>query len=172
MSKSRGYILTAELLLCAVVATRAQTGLGAPMGMPTSPELEELQKKQEQLIKEADPELADYQEKMQGVEAEIAKVTKSFAAKEIDKDEAKAELLPLIKEEQELRDDPDFQAEQMLSQAAFSSPEFQKKMAKISEKMNKVMQNLMAKQMRRAQRGRPGATRPAPATGSARQGAN
>lgn len=171
MSKSRGYILTAELLLCAAGA-RAQTGLGAPMGMPTSPELEELQKEQTQLMKEADPELADYQEKMQGVEAEIAKVTKSFAAKEIDKDEAKAELLPLIKEEQELRDDPDFQAEQMLSQAAFSSPEFQKKMAKISEKMNKVMQNLMAKRMRRARRGRPDAARSAPADGPSRRGGN
>ncbi|NNN07004.1 MAG: hypothetical protein HKL90_13995 [Elusimicrobia bacterium] len=162
MVKSCGYVLTAGLLLCAAAA-RAQMGfgggpmMGGPMAQmgPTSPEIEKLQKEQTELMKETDPELVDYQEKMQGVQGQIMKVMKSFADKEIDKDEAHAQLLPLLKEEQELRDDPDFQAEQRLSSAVFSSPEFQKRMAKIQEKVNKAMQKLMAERMSKARRGRP-----------------
>ncbi len=167
MNKASVWILTAGIALYAVASAWAQTGFGGtmtsgpmgpmgPMGMPASPELEELQKEQAELMKEADPELADYQEKMRSVQDEIGKVTKSLAAEEIDKDEARAQLLPLIKEEQELRDDPGFRAEQLLSQAAFSTPEFQKKMAKIQERMNKAMQKLMAKRLRAPN------TRPAP----------
>ena len=166
MLRASGWILTAGLLLCGGAQARGQMEFpgdtqsgwpmqGGPMGMPTSPELEGLQQEQTELMKAADPELADYQEKMRSVQDELGKVMKSLAAEEIDKDKARAELLPLIKERQELRDDPAFQAEQILSQAAFSTPEFQKKMAKIQEKINRVLQRLMAKRMRQARGGRP-----------------
>ncbi|NNN06287.1 MAG: hypothetical protein HKL90_10340 [Elusimicrobia bacterium] len=160
MVKTSGCILTVGLLLCAAAKAGAQTGFGGgpmpdgPMGR-LPPEMAELQREQERIVKEADPELAAYQEKIQGVESEIGTVVKRFADKKIDKDRARAELLPLMKEEQELRDDPNFQVEQRLSQAALSSPEFRKKMAKIQEKMNRAMQKLMAERMRKARGGRP-----------------
>lgn len=152
MANKSGYILTTGFALCAVAVTSAgaQVGFGGDsipggmmgpvdqMGMPTSPEMVKLQKEQADLIKEADPELADYQEKMRAVNSEIAKVVKSFAAQDIDKDEAHAELLPLIRQEQELRNDPDFLAEQRLSVIVFSSPEFQEKMAGLQKKRKKT----------------------------------
>ncbi len=160
MLKLNGVILAAGLVVGGAAAAQMGPG-GGPMGPsfaggPVPPEIKEIQKAQVELMEEEDPELYAFQEKQQGIEEEIAAVAKSFAAEEIDKDEARAELQPLIKERQELRDDPAFQTEQILSQAAFSTPEFQKKMAKIQERMNKAMQRLMAKRLRTPN------TRPAP----------
>lgn len=135
MMKPSIWLLAAGLMLGGGAA-RAQMGFpgGPPFGGPTGPvppEMAEMQKAQEKLMKEEAPELQAFQEKLKGIEGEIGTVLKSFAAQEIDKEAAKERLLPLLKEEQEINADPDFLAEQRLAQVYFASPEYRAKMEKI-----------------------------------------
>jgi hypothetical protein len=119
MSRTTGLILTAALLTGAGATARAQQGLTDSQGQMTS--------EYARLMREAAPEYAALQAKLRGLEAQIRKITRSYANKEIDKDAAKEQLVPLLKEETELRNDPDYLAEQRLAQAVFNSPKFQEK---------------------------------------------
>lgn len=139
--KASGWILTAGLMVGGAAAGAQMFGPGGPMGQPfggptgqVPPEIARMQKAQEELMKEAAPELFAFQKKLRGVEAEVAAVVKGFAGGEIDKETAKERLLPLLKEQREIREDPDFQAEQRLAQVYFSSPEYRKKMEAIMRK--------------------------------------
>ena len=82
-------------------------------------------------MKEAAPELYVFQKRLRDIEMKMEKITASLAKKEIDKKTAKEELRPLVKKEQEIRNDPEFQVEQRIAEAYFSSPEFQKKMKEL-----------------------------------------
>jgi hypothetical protein len=99
----------------------------------------EMQKAQQRLMKEAAPELYAFQEKQKSIEAKIDKIVASFKSKEIDKETAKENMLPLIKEEQEMQNDPEFLVQQRLAQVYLSSPEYQ-------EKMKNLMAKFAAKQ--------------------------
>lgn len=144
MSRNSGLFLMSGLILGGACIAYGQMGgpmpgrmggMGGPMGqMP--PAALEMQKAQMQLMKEASPELYAYQKELQGIEEKIGKIVQSFSKKEMDKAAAKAELLPLVARAQKIRDNPDFQAEQRLSQVYFSSPEYQEKFKKVMEKFN------------------------------------
>ena len=132
MVKARRFLLIAALMSCGLRPLRAQMfGLpGQPFGAApgqTSPETAEMQKAQSQLMREAVPELHAFQERLQSIEREIGRITERFAKDEINKESAKVDILPLIREAHEIRNDPEFLAEQRLSQAVFASPKFQKK---------------------------------------------
>ena len=101
-------------------------GWGGAPGQ-TSPEMAEMQKAQSQLMREAVPELHAFQERLQSIEREIGRITERFAKDEINKESAKVDILPLIREAHEIRNDPEFLAEQRLAPAVFASPTFQKK---------------------------------------------
>ena len=135
MQRTSGWILASGLILggagLAVGQMFPPTG-GMTGQMP--PEMAEMQKAQERLMKDVDPELYAFQTKQRIVNAKIEKITTSFAKKEIDKETARESMLPLIKEQQELQNDPEFLVEQRLAQAYFSSPEFQKKMKEVMAK--------------------------------------
>lgn len=141
MIKTSGWILTLGLVLVVGAGVRAQMFgspgqvFGGPAGQ-VPPEMAEMQKAQERLASEAAPEFYAFQQKLRHVEGKIGKITASLAKGEIDKDAAREALLPLVKEEQNIRSDPDFLVEQKLAQALFSSAEFQEKMQKLMEKMS------------------------------------
>jgi len=129
MFKSKGWILTAGLILGA--AGMVLGGLGMPSIETPSAQLPQTEAKiqtvQMQLIKEASPELYAFQDRLQKIAVQIGKITKSFAQKKIDKDTARAKLLPLMEEEREIQNNPYFLVEQWLMQVYVSSPESSKK---------------------------------------------
>ena len=136
MLKAGDWILTVGLILGWEASAQGQMGFserpsfGGPAGQ-LPPEMAEMQKAQERLMKEAAPELYVFQKRLRDIEMKMEKITASLAKKEIDKKTAKEELRPLVKKEQEIRNDPEFQVEQRIAEAYFSSPEFQKKMKEL-----------------------------------------
>lgn len=141
MLKASGWILTAGLILSGGIPAHGQTGFPSGQGLPTgemSPEMAQMHKARMQLIKEASPELYAYQERLRKIEEKISTIKAGFAKKEIGREAAKAEILPLVKEAREIRDDPEFQVEQNLAQAYFSSPEFRRKIMSSLAKKRKA----------------------------------
>lgn len=121
MLKANGWILAAGMILGGGGRAHGQIGFpGQPPGQPT-PEMAEIQRA---------AELYAFQEKLRSIEARIAKISGSLLRKEIGEETAKEKMLPLIKEQQEIQNDPEFLVEQRLAQARFSSPEYRKKVEK------------------------------------------
>jgi len=144
MLKTSGWILTAGLILGGGARAFGQMGFpGGPQSagpagqMP--PEMVAMQKAQDRLMKEEAPGLYAFQKKLRGIETKIEEAAASFANKEIDKETAKDKMLPLMKQEQKIKNDPEFLVEERLAQVYFSSPEFR-------AKMEKIMRALAAKQ--------------------------
>lgn len=136
MLKIGRFILITGLMLCGDRPLRAQMFVppGPPSGAPVGqvpPEMAEMQRVQARLMKEAAPELYAFQEKLRVIDAEIGKIVASLTRKEIDREAAKENMLPLIKERQEIQNDPEFQAERRLALAVYASPEYQKKMGAV-----------------------------------------
>ncbi len=130
-----GVILAVELVLGMGAAAQISGSGDRPMGPDIggtsgqeSSQLTAMRKTQHDLTKEEDPELYAFLEKQQGIENQIKAVLKRFADRKISKVAAKGRLRNLMKEEREIQEDLDFQAEHRLAQVLFASPEFQKKM--------------------------------------------
>lgn len=144
-----GWILTAGLMLggAGLAGGQGFSPPGQPFGGASGqapPEMAEMQKAQARLLKEEAPEFYAYQEKLRVIDEKIGEISASLARKEIDKATAKENMLPLIKEQQEIQNDPVFLVEQRLTQAYFSSPEYR-------EKVGKIMAAFAEKQKRKAQ---------------------
>jgi hypothetical protein len=134
MLKMKEWIFAAGLILGGGMWVRGQANFsGGPAGQ-VPPEIAEMQKARERLMKEAAPELYAFQEKQRGIEAEIRDIVASLSRKEIGKEAARERILPLIKEEQEMKSDPEFLVQQRLAQAYFSMPEYQAKMKNLMDK--------------------------------------
>lgn len=153
MLMASGWILTAGLILGGGVRAYGQMGFpGGQLSFPggqsgqVPPEMAEMRRAQERLMKEAAPEFYAFQDKLRGIEAEIGETVASLARKEIDKGTAREKILPLIKQQQEIQNDPEFLVEQRLAQGYFSSPQYRKK-------AEKVMRALAEKQKRKAKPG-------------------
>ena len=141
MLKTSGLILTAGMILggAGFAVGQEVPPEGLPSGqllvaMPSGqlpPEAAEILNAQERLILEACPELHVFQERLNTIKAEIAEIIKRFTKKQITKNQARAELLPLVAEELEIRNSPAFLVEQKLLQVYLSSPEYQAKIKKI-----------------------------------------
>lgn len=132
MRKAYGLILTAGLVLGGGLGARGQMGGLPPDNEP--PMVAALKKEWGQLMKEEDPQLYEFQEKIQGIDTDIGKVLKNFAAQEIDKDEARAELLPLIRERRDLTDAPEYLVEMRLADVILASPECKAKINEMTAK--------------------------------------
>lgn len=126
MRKPGRFVLIAGLFPATAGFLTAQTF--EPPQITAAPEMIEMQKVQERIMKAADPEFCVFQERLREAEAKIAEVSAGFVRGDIDKDEATSDMIPLLQQERDIQENPEFQAEQRLSQAIFSTPEFQKKM--------------------------------------------
>lgn len=104
-----------------------------------------LHEKAEKLIQEYAPEFRDFQEKISDDEKRISGVVARLGKNEIDADEAKAELLPLVEDEQEIRNSPDYLA----AQAEYASPVLQSKLRKLVDAFKSYQRVEMQKAMRR-----------------------
>ncbi len=134
MRKSCGFILTAGLVLLGGGASgQIESGDGLPPDNEP-PMVAALKKAWGQLVKEEDPQLYEFQKKIQRIDRDIAKVLKNFAAQEIDKDEARTELLPLISERRDLTDAPEYVAEVRLADVILASPECKAKINSMAAK--------------------------------------
>ena len=140
MKKASGLILTAGLIV--VGAGRSSGQMFPPTGQgQVPPAMAEMQKAMAELTKETSPELYAFQEQLRSLDEKIMKIVKSFSNKEIDRKAARAAILPLVKEQKAIQNNPDFLVEQRLMQAYFSSPEYQAKAKAIREKMNAQQQH-------------------------------
>ena len=140
MSMASGWILMSGLILGGAGLVRGQ---GLPSGQPPAvpskqPQTHaaEVEAAREQFLKEASPELAAFQERLKKLDAEMDKIMESFVNKEIDKDAAKEQLLPLVTEEQEIQSDPDYLVEEKLVPAYLASPKYAAKLNEIFHKYN------------------------------------
>lgn len=128
--KLNGFILTVGLTLGGGTMVCGQMVFPGGPAAQLPPEMAEMQKVQERLNKKEMPEFYAFQEKLRGIETRMGKISASLASKEIDKETAKEQMLPLIKEEQEIQNDPEFLVEQKLAQGYLSSPEYGVKLDK------------------------------------------
>lgn len=130
--------MAAALLLAS--GARAQQGPNFPPGgeAAVAPGSAELRSAQDQLMKTAAPELYAFQRKLRGLQKKIDAVERNLAAGETTRAEAREQLLPLVRERQEILVDPEYLTELRLAQVYFASPEYRKKaqaaMRAISEK--------------------------------------
>ncbi len=85
-------------------------------------------------MEEYAPELYDFPRKIQGIEAEIERVTADLADKKIDEVDAKVELLPLVREERELQDDPEYLVSQRIARVALTSPAYLAEKRKLTDR--------------------------------------
>jgi peptidoglycan hydrolase CwlO-like protein len=131
MRKMSGWILTAGLILGGAARARGQTGFAGASGGQVPSGVAEMQETQDRLMREVAPELYAFQKKLRDIDAKIDGIVAKLSKQEIDKDAAKEEMLPLIKEQQEIRNDPEFLVEQRLSRTYFSSPEYRAKAEKV-----------------------------------------
>jgi hypothetical protein len=142
-SKKRGWIMTACLILAGAElaaglddARKAQekrmTELTAGLAAGQAPAgAGRTAIARARLLEEAVPELHAFQERLGAIEAKIVKIIASLGQKKIGREAAKEKLLPLIKEQQEIQNDPEFLVEQRLAQAYFSSQEYRNGVLKI-----------------------------------------
>lgn len=123
---SSGLVLGGGLVAAQMHTTPDMSGMTSPqemMEMQAS-----MQKAQSEMVKEISPELYAFQERLRKIEMQIGKILERLAKEEIDRETARAELLPLVREAKEIENDPDFIVEQRLAQAAYASPRYQKMM--------------------------------------------
>jgi len=67
-----------------------------------------------QHVKKQSPELYEFEKRLMEIREECQKIGESYAKKEIAKAEAKASLLPLVKEQAEIQNNPEYMVEKML----------------------------------------------------------
>ena len=127
MRRASVWVLMAGLILGGGARARGQMGFPGGPTAQMPPEMVEMQKARNRLMKAAAPEFYAFQTKLQAIEAKLGVISQSLAKKEIDKATAKENMLPLIIEEQEIRNDPEFLVEERLAKTYFSSPEYRKK---------------------------------------------
>ncbi|HAM34458.1 MAG TPA: hypothetical protein DEB40_13785 [Elusimicrobia bacterium] len=158
--QASGWALIGGLILAGPGLARGQM-IPPPQSPASSPftspskEREVMQEAMEDAIKEEMPELREFQERLQALEAKILEVAKLLAHEEIDQDAAREQLLPLVKERHEIENDPSYLVEKELSRALFSSPTNRKK---IEDKMRII-------RARKNKKSRPsGASMPGPAS--------
>ena len=128
MPRTSVWILAAGLIWYG--PGRAQGQAPAPASRPPV-NADEMQKARARLFQETAPELYAFQEKLRVIDENVKKIETSLAKKEIGKEEAKENMLPLVKEEQEIRNDPEYLVQQKLAQVYFSSPEYRVKLQKL-----------------------------------------
>lgn len=130
-----GWVLAAGLILGGASGARGQTrgSPGEPIygkdHIPT--QRARLREAQELLLAEYAPEFYDYQLKLRAIEGEIERTTADLADKKIDEREAKAKLLPWVKAELELQDDPAYLVAQRIARVALTSPEYRARKQKL-----------------------------------------
>jgi len=96
---------------------------------------------------EADsPALAQAQEQLRHIHRQQSAVLELYEKKQLDRDEAKAELQTLIVREKEITDDPGYQAELLLRQAARSKALSQESQAawRTHQRMQKDLRKRLA----------------------------
>ena len=109
MRKMIRWVLMPCLLICG--AWLAFSQMSQPPGMPGN--AGDFQKALKMMKKES-PELYEFEKRLSEIREECQKIGESYAKKEITKAAAKAKLLPLIKEEMEIQNDPEYMVEKML----------------------------------------------------------
>ena len=131
MLKTSRWFLMAAMILGGGVRASGESVISIRPAAQMTPEMLEIRNAQDRLMKEAAPELYAFQKKLRDIDAEIDEIVGSLAKKEIDKETAKENMLPLIKGQQEVQNDPEFLIEQRLAQTYFSSPEYRAKEEKV-----------------------------------------
>lgn len=131
-------MLSAGFVIGGAARVLCQAGIdpGGPiLGKERTPtKAEEIREAQERLLEEYAPEFYDFPRKIQGIEAEIERVTADLADKKIDEVVAKVELLPLVREERELQDDPEYLVSQRIARVALTSPAYLAEKRKLTDR--------------------------------------
>ena len=127
MLKTNVWMLMAGLILGG--------GLRAYSLPPEAAELEKSRaatiRMHRQLMKDTVPELYAFQAKLRSIEAKLKKIEANLAGQVIDRETAKEDMLPLIRQQLEIQIDPEFLVEQRLAQVYFASPEYRNKAEKV-----------------------------------------
>ena len=142
MGKIGGLVFISGLILCGAQLASGQAksipGRSSGQGSQISQAVaEKEQKAWMQLIKETSPKLYAFRKRLRYINDEIRKITEDFAKKKIDKETARQELLPLVKEEKEIRSNPVFLVEERLSPVYLSYPEHQARFKQIMDTLGK-----------------------------------
>jgi len=112
--------------------------------------MDEMQREEARLTKEASPEFYAYLERLKRLSAEISKIVQRLANNEIDKDAARNALLPLVTEEKEIQNDPNFSVEQKIVEAVAATPDYRARMQAATQKMVKRKQAADQKKVKKA----------------------
>ncbi len=148
MRKVSSFVLMSGLILGGMGSVLGQKVLPSDSRPESAPEEVSSEAKELQIkmyaehtrtIREFSPGLYAFQTRLNKIKKEIEIIEKHFAKKEIDQEQAKNELVPLVREEREIENDPDYLAEQKLLQVYLSSPEYR-------AKVEKTMRTLRPKQ--------------------------
>jgi hypothetical protein len=137
MNKASAWMLSAGLMLAGAARSHGQ-----PMSFPggqtgqAPQEFADGQRLQEQIEKEASPELYAFQKKLKSISARIDAIGARMARKQIDRESAREQILPLIVEQQKIQNDPEYLCEQRLAQLYFSTPEAREKTERIMRAFN------------------------------------
>jgi hypothetical protein len=140
LNKRGAIMMTCLILACSKFAAGSDKARTTPdkrmsemmagVSAGQAPDAEVAGGKRARPLKEAAPEFRAFQEKLEAIDAKIMKIIENLGRKQIDREAARTELLPLVKEQQEIQSDPEFLVEQRLAQAYFSSPEYRQAVLK------------------------------------------
>ena len=106
-------------LLAAVLLASAAS---AAEGVAVPPEVRAMEQAREELLKETSPELHEAQRRLRRIGTSIQRITARWSRGELSRAEAREQLLPLIREREEIRSSPEFLADMELAQASLGSP--------------------------------------------------